>query len=120
MQPHFDEGFMTTIKVAAVAAVAMMACAFVTAPAQADTRTYVTRDGRVITVSRGPIRLTVRPRSYLDPGTETLPLAQHYHDYAFSPYFSPALPYPVYGGVVGFWRTPLPSPVDLPSFYYGH
>ena len=87
------------------------------APAQADTRTYVTRDGRVITVSRGPIRLTVRPRSYLEPGTETLPLNEHYHDYAFSPTYTP---YPSYGGIVGFWRAPLPSPIDLPGFrYYG-
>jgi hypothetical protein len=56
-------------------------------------------------------RLTVR-RPFTDPGTETLPFDQHYHDYVFSRTDSP---YPSQGGIVGFWRAPLPSPIDLPG-----
>jgi len=41
--------------------------------------TIVDETGRVRT------RITVRPRSYLDPGKETQPFAQHYHDYAIQP-----------------------------------
>jgi hypothetical protein len=60
---------------------------------------------------RHTTRLTVR-RPFTDPGTETLPLDEHYHDYAFSPTYTP---YPNLGGIVGFWRAPLPSPIDLPG-----
>jgi hypothetical protein len=45
-------------------------------------------------------------------------LNEHYHDYAFSPTYTP---YPDQGGVIGFWRAPLPAPFDLPGYNgYGH
>jgi len=112
---------MMSIKIAAAAIIASVGIAFAVVPANAVTKkrpdaTYtrvVNEDGRPRT------RIVVQRRSFLDPGTETLPLAQHYHDYAFSPYLAPRQPYPDQGGVVGFWRAPLPSPVDLPGFYFG-
>jgi hypothetical protein len=106
---------MTPNKVAAVA-IATIALALAAAPAGADVKKkYVTRDGRIVSVVRGPTRLTVRPRSFLDPGTETLPYNEHYADYAFPPTYTP---YPHQGGIVGFWRAPLPSPIDDFAFRY--
>ena len=67
----------------------------------------------VAAYGRPPTRVTVR-RPFTDPGTETLPLDQHYHDYAFSPTYTP---YPNQGGIVGFSRSPLPSAIDLPGLY---
>lgn len=103
-------------KVAAVA-IATIALALAAAPAGADIKKkYVTRDGRIVTVVRGPTRLTVRPRSFLDPGTETLQFNEHYADYAFPPLYTP---YPHQGGIVGFWRAPMPDPIELPQFRWG-
>jgi hypothetical protein len=104
-------------KTIAAAVLAAIACAFVAAPAGADVvkkKVYRDANGRVITVVRSSTHVVVQRRSFLDPGTETLPLDEHYHDYAFNPTYTP---FPNQGGVVGFWRAPLPSPVDLPSFY---
>jgi hypothetical protein len=106
---------MTPNKVAAVA-IATIAFALTAAPAGALTKKkYVTSDGRIVTVVRSPTRITVRPRSFLDPGTETLPLNEHYADYAFPPTYTPFLHQ---GGIVGYWRAPLPSPIDNPAFNY--
>jgi len=38
---------------------------------------------RAVAAVRPPPRVTVRRRSYLDPGTETKARAEHYHDYAY-------------------------------------
>jgi hypothetical protein len=111
---------MISNKVAAGAAIVAVAVAFAAAPAEAVTKKVRVVDayGNVVTVVRPPTRVTVQRRSYLDPGTETLPLNEHYHDYAFSPTYTP---YPDQGGVIGFWRAPLPAPFDLPGYNgYGH
>jgi len=108
---------MISEKVVATAITATVALAFVAAPTLADTKkTYVTSDGRIVTVVRAPPRVTVRPRSFLNPGTETLGLNEHYLDYAFPPTYTPFVNL---GGVIGFWRAPLPSPYDLPQFSFG-
>jgi hypothetical protein len=103
---------MTSNKVAA-AAIATVALAFAAAPADAAVKK------KYVYAGAPSARVTVHRRSFLDPGTETLQYDQHYTDYAFSPYLAPRQPYPNQGGIVGFWRTPLPAPIDLPSFYYG-
>jgi hypothetical protein len=114
---YSDEGSMTPNKVAA-AAIATIALALAAAPAGADAKKkYVTRDGRIVSVDRAPTRLTVRPRSFLDPGTETKQLNEHYADYAFPPLYTP---FPDQGGIIGFWRAPLPSPIDLPQYNWGN
>ncbi len=72
--------------------------------------TIVDETGRVRT------RITVRPRSFLDPGKETLAFDRHYHDYALQP----GLPtYPATN--TGDWRfsysrMPLPGPWDVPGW----
>ncbi len=70
--------------------------------------------GRIVQ-GRASTRLTVRPRGYLDPGTETKQYDQHYTDYAFPP-----------GGSWSyqnrndynktFNRSPLPDPWDIPGW----
>ena len=100
-----------------VVAVVVAALAF---PAEAAKRKrqpiYYDASGRQISVSgRAPTRLTVRRRSYLDPGTETKQYAEPYSDYAFPP-----------GGSISYqnrhnydrtWnRNPLPDPFDIPGW----
>ena len=106
---------MISNKVAAGAAIVAIAVAFAAAPAAAVTKKVRVVDayGNVVTVVRQPTRVTVQRRSFLDPGTETKQLNEHYHDYAFSPTYTP---YPDRGGIVGFWRAPLPGPFDLPGW----
>jgi len=71
---------------------------------QGPTYSGATRGGRA--------RITVRPRSYLDLGTEVLPGERKYSDYAFPPTYSPTA---VIDNTLGFHRHPLPGPFDLPS-----
>ena len=108
---------------AAVVAAAIVA--FATAPSEAQTTTAQARQGpiRVATAGRPPARVTVRKRSYLDPGTETKRHAEHYMDYAHpdieyghapfrnSTLFNsgPALPFT-------HDRMPFPTCLDLAGF----
>jgi hypothetical protein len=109
---------MTLSKVVAARVIATMAFTYVAAPAPADTKKKgTTGNRRIVTVVRSPTQLTVRPRSFLDPGTETLQLSEHYADYAFPPLYTP---YPQFGGIIGFWRAPMPNPIDLPQFRWGN
>jgi hypothetical protein len=74
--------------------------------------TVVDENGRVRT------RITVRPRSFLDPGKETLAFDQHYHDYAMEPGQSRSVPSPTYNGDYRFSydRMPLNGPWDVPGW----
>jgi hypothetical protein len=58
---------------------------FAMAPADAAPEKKKQADPQAVTTNRPPARVTVRRRSYLDPGTETKTLDEHYHDYAFPP-----------------------------------
>jgi hypothetical protein len=69
--------FVTVL--AAVATTAVVALA--TAPCDAQTPAQA----RAARAAHPPARVTVRKRSYLDPGTETKRRAEHYHDYVYSP-----------------------------------
>ena len=60
-------------------------------------------------------RVTVRRRSFLDPGTETKPGSERYMDYAFPPSSSSHLPGPG-DSRVDFTRMPFPSCFDLGGF----
>jgi hypothetical protein len=72
--------------------------------------TIVDETGRVRT------KITVRPRSFLDPGKETLPFDRHYHDYAMQPNVA------IVPDTFRFdWRftnsrAPLPGPYDIPGW----
>src|SRR6266436_3845629 len=113
-------------KVSAVMAAVLAAAAgaLTAAPSQAQTAAPEVRPGpvRAAVVVRPPARVTVRKRSYLDPGTETKARAEHYTDYAYSPknglapfrnstLFSsgPALPF-IHD------RMPFPNCLDLSGF----
>lgn len=67
---------------------------------------------------RGPQRLEVQKRSFLDPGTVVKPGSRPYLNYAFPmgynfPTFSGSGAGP--GPITGL-RQPLPGPFDLPGF----
>src|SRR6266702_1294543 len=64
-------------------------------------------------------RVTVVPRSFLDAGTEVLPGDRKFTDYAFpvGTYSTPLSVVQNTGGRVGWHRSPLPGPFDLPSRY---
>ncbi len=120
-------GCMQANKVSAVVAavIASAVAAFTAAPSQAQTAAPEVRPGpaRAAVVVRPPARVTVRKRSYLDPGTETKRRAEHYMDYShpspeygFAPFRystlfknGPALPF-------FHDRMPLPTCLDLPGF----
>jgi hypothetical protein len=117
---------MQANKVSTVMAVviATAVVSLTTAPSEAQTAAKEVRQGtvRVATAARPPSRVTVRKRSYLDPGTETKRHAEHYTDYA----------YPVANGLAPFRnstlfnsgpalpfihdRMPFPNCFDLPGF----
>jgi hypothetical protein len=65
------------------AAVATAVVALASAPSEAQTPEPGAQ-ARVIRTHH-PARVTVRKRSYLDPGTETKRRAEHYQDYIYSP-----------------------------------
>jgi hypothetical protein len=66
---------------------------------------------RVVT-SRPRARIVVRNRSFLDPGTESLPGESRDQDYAFPSGYSPAR---VIENTPFYHRSPLPGPFDLPG-----
>ena len=102
------------------AVIASAVAAFTAAPSQAQTAAPEVRAAAVV---RPPARVTVRKRSYLDPGTETKRRAEHYTDYShpspeygFAPFRystlfknGPALPF-------FHDRMPFPTCLDLAGF----
>jgi hypothetical protein len=112
---------LTAIMVAAAAATLALA----TAPSNAqttDTKSQVTAvkkkpaPTRVATAGRPPAKVTVRQRSYLDPGTETKTHDDHSSDYAFPPGGTNSfLPGPG-DSRIDFTRMPFPNCFDLAGF----
>ena len=116
---------MRANKVSAVAAavVASAVAAFMTVPAEAQTSGAGVRPVRVAPVVRPPARVTVRKRSYLDPGTETRRRAEHDTDYAYPTVeygFAPFRNSTLFrnNGALPFVhdRMPFPTCLDLPGF----
>ena len=62
--------------------------------------------------ARARTRITVRRRSFLNPGTEVLPGDEKYTDYAIPPGYSATS---VFENTAFSHRSPLPGPFDLPS-----
>jgi len=84
--------------------------------AQKKKGVVVTEEKRIVFVNRPRTRITVRPRSFLDGGTEVIPGDYKYMDYALPAGQSPA-------SLIGTQNTafdrrlasPLPGPFTLPS-----
>jgi hypothetical protein len=64
---------------------------------------------RAAAVVRPPARVTVRKRSYLDPGTETKRRGEHYMDYSY--------PSPEYGFAPFRYSTLFKNGPALPFFH---
>ncbi len=120
---------MGPMKIAALTAAAALAAVLAAAPADAarKPRRYLgpppraleqpTRVTVVDETGRARTRITVRRRSYLDPGTESLPFNDHYHDYAVPPSYSPfprGAEHSVAPGTSD--RRPLPALWDIPGW----
>lgn len=74
-----------------------------------------TRTARTV---RARTRITVHPRSYLDPGTEVLPGQEKFTDYAFPLGDQTGLRVVSGSSAPAGWQNPnwpLPGPFDLPS-----
>jgi hypothetical protein len=113
---------MRLMTVAVLSAAALAALTAVTpASAQAPQRRYPADNTERITVidqyGHRTTRITVRPRSFLDPGTASRPGWDHYTDYVQPP-GTYAGEYLVdrYDWKQSWSRMPLPSCVDLPSY----
>ena len=109
---------MRVATLTALAAAAAVTLAFAT-PADAQQRsgyrpqteriTIIDENGRVRT------KITVRPRSYLDGGTEVLPGERKFMDYANNPTYSWSAPQSAWDPT-GIHRFPLPMPFELPGY----
>src|SRR5262245_51535687 len=100
-----------TLCCAAGIAALFAATAMLAPPAEAASKKrVVTTSTKVAVVGRPRARITVRPRSFLDPGTEVLPGSQPFTNYAFPVGHSPisVLDNTAFGN-----RGPLPGPFTL-------
>lgn len=71
--------------------------------------TFIDESGRART------RITVRPRSYLDGGTEVFPGERKFTDYAAPVTYMQASPSAAWDPT-GSHRSPLPMPFELPGY----
>src|SRR5689334_200318 len=98
---------------------AAVALASLATPADAQGRRYVRDQSERITIidenGRARTRITVRPRSFLDGGTEVLPGERKFMDYAQAPTYSWLAPTSSWDPL-GTHRSPLPMPFDLPGY----
>jgi hypothetical protein len=118
------EGSMSARKlmVLFVAATATATLAFAPGPSEAQTTTVNQATAvkkkpaptQVAVVGRPPAKVTVRKRSYLDPGTETKRGDEHYMDYANPSPASSHVPGPG-DSRIDFMRMPFPTCFDLGS-----
>jgi hypothetical protein len=73
------------------------------------------RRPRRVQQTRSRTRITVRPRSYLDAGTEVLPGERKFTDYAIPPTPSMFRATSFLDNTGPHHRSPLPGPFDLPG-----
>lgn len=76
---------------------------------QTERITIIDENGRART------RITVRPRSYLDGGTEVVPGERKFMDYAQAPTYGWLAPTSSWDPL-GTHRFPLPMPFELPGY----
>jgi hypothetical protein len=104
----------------AVLSSAAAMAALLALPAEAQTRRHganLDQPTRITTTDetgRRRTRITVRRRSFLDPGTESKTFDRHYHDYAVPPGYSV---FHDRNDWKGSWsRMPLPGAYDVPGW----
>jgi hypothetical protein len=106
---------LASILAVSVAAVTVTALAN---PADAQRRVPRDQTERITIIDengRARTRITVRPRSYLDGGTEVFPGERKFTDYALVPTYMNGSPYAIWDPT-GSHRPPLPMPFDLPGY----
>lgn len=89
-----------------------------TAPAEAQYRRRGDQTERITIIDengRARTRITVKPRSYLDGGTEVLPGERKFMDYSQAPTYSWLAPTSSWDPN-GTHRSPLPMPFQLPGY----
>ena len=87
-------------------------------PAEAQRRVYRDQTERITIIDengRARTRITVKPRSYLDGGTEVLPGERKFMDYAQAPTYGWLAPTSSWDPL-GIHRYPLPMPFELPGY----
>ena len=107
---------LASVVAVSVAAVTLGALA---GPAEAQRRVYRGDQTERITIidenGRARTRITVKPRSYLDGGTEVLPGERKFTDYAYPPTYMNGSAYAAWDPT-GIHRYPLPMPGYLPGY----
>src|SRR3954469_23308713 len=109
------------MRLAPVLALSAAAMALVSLATSADAqgRRYVRDQSERITIidenGRARTRITVRPRSYLDGGTEVVPGERKFSDYAQAPTYGWLAPTSSWDPL-GTHRFPLPMPFELPGY----
>jgi len=107
---------LASVVAVSVAAITVVALA---GPAEAQRRVYRGDQTERITIvdenGRARTRITVKPRSYLDGGTEVFPGERKFTDYAYPPTYMSASPSASWDPV-GTHRFPLPMPFELPGY----
>jgi hypothetical protein len=110
---------MRLASIAALAVAAAVTLALASGPAEAQKRRYVRDNSERITFidenGRARTKITVRPRSYLDGGTEVFPGERKFMDYAAPSSYLQASPAAAWDPA-GTHRTPLPMPFSLPGY----
>ncbi|HWP16738.1 MAG TPA: hypothetical protein VNM46_14020 [Xanthobacteraceae bacterium] len=109
------------MRLASLLALSIAASAFVAvSPADAQRRVYRGGDQteRITIIDengRARTRITVRPRSFLDGGTEVVPGERKFMDYAQAPTYGWLAPTSSWDPL-GVHRYPLPMPFELPGY----
>jgi hypothetical protein len=110
---------MRLTSIIALSAVAATTLAFASAADAQSRRVYRGQQTERITIidenGRARTRITVKPRSYLDGGTEVLPGERKFMDYAQAPTYSWLAPTSSWDPN-GTHRWPLPMPFELPGY----
>lgn len=98
--------------------VAATTIAALASPAEAQRRVYRDQTERITIIDengRARTKITVRPRSYLDGGTEVIPGERKFMDYAYPPTYLSGSPSASWDPL-GNHRYPLPMPFELPGY----
>ena len=108
------------MRMASVVAVSALAATILglAGPAEAQRRVERDRSERITFIDengRTRTKITVRPRSYLDGGTEVVPGERKFMDYAQAPTYGWLAPTSSWDPL-GTHRFPLPMPFELPGY----